>query len=68
MCRDKKMENKHFDCSKEDELRYLANLYPDSKKVYSFLKQGGENKTIPNYEHKYIFLLIKSVLGFDIPI
>jgi hypothetical protein len=52
----------------EFELSNFSKLYSDNNKVNTFLKHENENKTIPNYKHKYVFILIISVLKFNIPV
>lgn len=56
-------DHKFFNCSEEHELKYVSNLYEDSEKVYSFLKECCKNDKIKYSTHEEVYQLIKDELG-----
>ncbi len=70
MARDKAKDDKLFNCSQEHELNYVADLYGPNRKnsVLTFLTTGCNNNTIKNSTHMEVYKLIKSNLGYEIPV
>ena len=68
MARDKTKDDLYFNCSQEHELNYVSGLYPQKNKVYEFLKKKCSEGKIKYYTHKQVYELIKSELGYSIPV
>lgn len=70
MARDKAKDDKLFNCSQEHERDYVADLYGSTRKnsVLTFLITGCNNNTIFHSTHMEVYKLIKSNLGYEIPI
>ena len=67
MLRDKSKDNAFFDCSREEELNYISGLYINKKKVYAYLKHSCDINLLKKITHKHLFILIKSIMGYEIP-
>ncbi len=68
MARDKKKDDKFFNCSEEHEFAYVSGLYQNKSKVYDYLKKqckpGGK---ISYSTHMEVYKMIKDDLGYPIP-
>jgi len=67
MKRDKTKDNDFFDWSKECELIYLSELYVEKKIVYKALKYWHEISLTKKIKHKHLFILIESIMGYQVP-
>ncbi len=70
MARDKAKDDKLFSCSQSSEQDYVAGLYDITQRpnVRTLLNTGCANNTIFHSTHMQIYNLIKTKLGYAIPI
>lgn len=68
MGRDKAKDDKSFNCSQEHELNYVSGLYANKKTVFDFLVISCRNNSLKNSTHMQVYQLIKSKLGYEIPL
>lgn len=66
--RDLARDQKSFNCSQEHELDYVSGLYANKIEVYNFLVAACKNNLIKNSTHMQVYQLIKSRLGYEIPV
>ncbi len=69
MARDKAKDDLMFNCSQSYELDQVASHYGINKeKVLQFLKDSCKKGDIYNSTHLEVYNLIKSKLGYPIPV
>lgn len=67
MARDKKKDDKFFNCSQGHENYYVSNLYDNSDKVSKFLTNKCASNEINYSTHMEVYKLIEKELGYSIP-
>lgn len=67
MARDKAKDDKYFNCDQEHEFTYVSNLYIDSDKIHSFLKNQCSSNKIKYSTHTKVYQLIKDEFGYSMP-
>ncbi|TGL58458.1 hypothetical protein EHQ64_18870 [Leptospira sarikeiensis] len=60
-------DQKHFNCSEEHEIEYVASLYAHSEKVKQLLKDKCKSKEIHYSTHAEVYALIEKELKYPLP-
>lgn len=68
MAKDKARDDMFFNCSKQNEVDYVAGLYTDSEGVRNLLKKKCDDGSIHYSKHIEVYELIEKELGYDIPV
>lgn len=69
MARDKAKDDIMFNCSQEHELDQVAGNYDEHKaQVKMFLRMSCNDNSIYNSTHKQVYELIRSQLGYPVPV
>ncbi len=67
MGRDKKRDDKFFNCSQDHEIEYVANLYQDKETVKKLINLDCTLGNIKYMTHIDLYKKIEKELGFSVP-
>lgn len=68
MTRNKARDDKFFNCTDQHETDYIVGLYEDRDGVRDLLRRRCADNTIHYSTNLEVYKLIKSELGYDIPV